>query len=371
MLSFISFLSEETHLGGIAHIEHPSDMIFHGAHAAHKAINTLKGVVSGRAPITRKIDDKMSYHAIRTPEGKIGVKYKGSGAKYNYSHSDIEAQHGHKPYLEAPLKALHSHLHKVLPKTPGEYQGGFMSTKDTRHDDDEHIGHTPNTVKYHAHKSSAEGKKLSRSHVSTVIHTQLKGPQRRAVPITNNIFHSHPDVHMVPHIVSDEERKINPTAKKEINSHIRKAKELTANHDFDHLHGHLEHLQTYVNSTHKPTVSGYKKHVAGRFDKAIDKLKMPKSKAAKEDQKNGVIKSISKNADHFKKTFQIHGHIQHATNLLARELDKNDASGIHSTINGTPGGEGYVARGLKVVDRQGFSTANRARRDAFKKAAAK
>jgi len=134
MLRFTAFINEsKSNIGqGIQHIEHPSDRSFDGADAAHHALKTLKDVAAGRTPVTRKIDDKMSYQAIRDKDGRVGVKYKGPGSHYNFSHADIEKQHGHKPYLAHPLKLLHTHLDKVLPKRPGEYQAGYMSDPSTR-----------------------------------------------------------------------------------------------------------------------------------------------------------------------------------------------------------------------------------------------
>jgi hypothetical protein len=43
-------------------------------------------------------------------------------------------------------------------------------------------------------------------------------------------------------------------------------------------------------------------------------------------------------------------------------LDSGGGGGFSTHINGAAaGGEGYVAHGLKVVDREGFSKANRER----------
>ena len=112
MYSFSQFLFESVAkvTGGIQHLEHPSDRTFDSPEAAQHAIQTLKGVASGKTPITRKIDDKMSFQAVRTPEGKVGVKYKGSGSTYNFSASDIEKQHGHKPYMAGPMQIGRAHV---------------------------------------------------------------------------------------------------------------------------------------------------------------------------------------------------------------------------------------------------------------------
>lgn len=368
MLSFTQFITEATHIGGIAHIEHPSDRSFDSKEAAHHALETLRGVAHGKTPITRKIDDRMSFHVIRTPEGKIGVKYKGAGSHYNYSAADIEKQHGHKPYLVGPLKALHAHLGKVLPKHPGEYQGGYMSEPHSRSDyGGSYISHTPNTIEYRAMGGSEEAHKLRRSKLSATVHTELKGPERTAHPITDmSHFQSHPDVHMVQHLVSPKESKLSAAVKAKAEEHLTAAEKLMKNHSYDHLNGHETHLRTYINRTvtsgEKPSVEGYRKHLEGAHQKLVDAVKTPAAKGRKTATMNAQLAQVDKHKKEFQQSFQIHHHLQQATNHLARGLDRAGGGGFTTHINGAPaGGEGYVAHGLKVVDREGFSKANRER----------
>jgi len=368
MLSFIQYLSEEKKpAAGIQHIEHPSDRSFDSKEAAHHALDTLRGVAAGKTPITRKIDDRMSFHAIRTPEGKVGVKYKGPGSHYNFSASDIDKQHGHKPYLVGPLKALHKHLGKVLPKHAGEYQGGYMSEPHTREVKDGHISHTPNTIEYHAPLHSEEGQKLHKSKVSMTVHTELKGPDKTAHPITDTKhFGSHPDVHMVHHLVAPHERKLSQEVKSSAEHHLNQAEKLMKDHTYHHLAGHEITARSYINKTvtseETPTVSGYKKHLEAVHQKKIDAVKTAAAKERKTAAMKADIAHVTKNKEHFAKSFEIHHHLQQATNHLARGLDAAGGGGFHTKISGkASGGEGYVANGLKVVDREGFSKANRER----------
>lgn len=373
MLSFRSFLAEAKKVApGILHIEHPSDTTFDGEDAANHALKTLHGVASGKTPITRKIDDKMSYQAIRTPEGKVGVKYKGTGSTYNFSEADVDAQHGHKPYLAHPIKALLKHVGKVLPKRPGEYQGGFMSTPESRSVSRGHISHTPNTIEYHTPTESEEGKKLAKSKVSTVIHSELKGPLKQAHPITSmDEFQSHPDVHQVQHVVSPNERKLSAEEKKPIMHHLSQASELMKDHDYSHLAGHEGSLRTYINTTvtsgDTPSVKGYKEHLTAKHNKAIDSVKMQKTKDAKAHERDAVLAHVEKNSGAFKRSLDIHHHMQQATNLLAQALDKKAEGGFGTKIGGEKtGGEGYVGGGIKIVDRHTFSKENAKRRDQLK-----
>lgn len=371
MIKFKKLLVETTvHNGGIQHIEHPSDRVFDGPEAASDAVKTLGGVISGHTPITRKIDDKMSFQAIRDKDGRVGVKYKGAGSHYNFSNDDIDTQHGHKPYLAAPLKTLQEHLGKVLPDKEGEYQGGFLSTPDMRTIAKGRISHTPNTIEYSVPTDTKEGQKLRKSKVSAVIHSELHGPDREAHPILDTSeFKEHPDVHLMRHVVSDDEqRNIDPIAKRQAASHLEKAKNLLATHSFSHLKGHEAHLRTYINSTvssgETPSVEGYVKHLTDKHQKEIDKVKMQTTKDAKIAKRDADIAHVNNNKKDFKKTLAIHGHVQQATNLLARALSRSAHGGYGHAIEGKETGpEGFVASGLKIVDRGegGFSQANRAR----------
>lgn len=352
---------------GILHIEHPSDRTFDGHEAAHHAVNTIKGVALGRTPVTRKIDDKMSFQIKRERDGRVGVKYKGTGSSYNYSEADIDKQHGHKPYLMGPLKAVLAHGHKVLPKKSGEYQGGFMSTPDTRKEKGDSISHTPNTLTYSVKKGSPEGKKLADSKVSMTIHSRLVGPKKKATPITNqSSFGSHPDVHLVDHTVSKSEQKLSPKDKKAVLTHVTAASKLLKDHSYDHLSGHSETLRRYVNSTvdsgEKPNVKGYKASLNNRWQKEIDKVKTEKAKNTKSAARDAALAHVDKNSEHFQRSFDIHHHVQQATNTLARSLNSTAHGGYtHHIGEKESGPEGFVAKGLKVVDREEFSKANRAR----------
>ena len=371
MAGFKSFqnelISEAAKAGGIQHLEHPSDRTFDSEKAAREALSTLRGVALGRTAITRKIDDRMSFQIKREKDGRVAVKYKGPGASYNYSISDIEKQYSNKPYIADLLKAILTYGPKVLPKRAGEWQGGFMSTPESRKVSGGKISHTPNTIQYSVAKNTPEGKKLAQSQLSMTIHTELKGKNRRATPILNQSeFGSDPDVHLVDHIIGDDDKKLTPEQRRPILQHIAAAQKLMRGHNYNHLSGHEITLRTYMNSTldtnEKPTVQGYTKFLAGRWEREIGKVKTEKAKAAKAAARDEAIAHIQKNKAAFKRTLDIHHHSQQATNLLARALHKKTTGGYSYSVSGKKtGGEGYFAKGLKVVDRQEFSKLNRAR----------
>lgn len=371
MINLKSFLEEAAgDAGGIQHIEHPSDRTFDGPDAASHAVNVLRGAANGTAPISRKIDDRMSYQVTRDNKGRVGVKYKGPGSTYAFTPEEIDTQHGDKPYKAGPLKLLLEHLPKVLPKRSGEWQGGYMSSPMDRSVKGGRISHQPNTIEYSIPTDTQEGKKLANSKVSTVIHSELVGPNREAVPVTDlSDFKQHPDVHMVNHLVThDEQHSIDPVMKRQALSHLDKAEQMLQTHSQSHHSGHEKTLRGYVNSlvgsSQTPSVEGYRRFLKGYHQKRIDSVTRPSSKKAKKAEMDAALAHVDKNKSDFIKSFKIHGHVQQATNLLARALGKSAHGGYGHTVNGEETGpEGFVSGGLKIVDRGegGFTAHNRAR----------
>lgn len=388
MLRFKQYLLEAKKSAGIQHLEHPADLSFgtrikvtgqkdivvRGKEGTSRALKIIQDVAHGQLPITRKIDDRMSFHAIRHPDGKVGVKYKGPGTEYSYSENDINRQHPDKEHVTGKLKSLLKHLGKVLPTTAGEYQGGYMSVPGERHEHEDYIGHKPNTVTYRAPKTSPEGKKLAKSKLSVTVHTTLHGPEGEARPITDmSGFGDHPDVHIKPHVLDYSERHPETESKAIALDHISKAAALANGHDDKHLLGHETYLRTYYNSTIRngteASVDGYRKWTYDRTSKEIDKVSSPAAKERKTAEREATLKHIDKNKKAFATSLKIHGHLQAATNHLADGLDKSAAnSPWKASIDDKPsGGEGYVAGGVKIVNRKEFSAANFANAEKFKK----
>jgi Family of unknown function (DUF6267) len=350
---------------GILHLPHPSESAFASRKGAvGSTLSKIQGVISGRAPLTRKIDDRMSFQAIRTPEGKVGVKYKGTGATYNFSAEDIKKQHSEKPYIAGPLMNIHKHIHKVLPEGPGEYQGGYLSALEDRTEEDGKIGHKPNTIHYSVNKNSPEGKKLAKAPLSIVLHSRI-AEDGSTTPIGEGELQEHPDVHLMSHLVSTDERRLSPEAKRKALEHIAAAKNLSKDHSHGHHEDHEETLVRYANSTvdsgEKPSAKGYTKFLQQDHQKKIDKVKTEKAKAQKAEAMRAAINHVNDNLDKFDKTFEVHHHIHQATQAVANALSKTAHGGYSHHIDGQEAaGEGFVSGGMKFVPRA-FTEANRKR----------
>lgn len=362
---FIPLNEQKAEARGIQHLPHPAESAFQARKGAvGSALSNISSVISGRAPLTRKIDDRMSFQVVKTPEGKVGVKYKGPGAQYNYSLDDIKKQYAHKPYVAGPLMNILKHVHKVLPEGEGEYQGGYLSSLEDRKEEDGHISHTPNTIKYSVPKNSPEGKKLAKAPLSIALHSRLDA-KGKATPIKEGELKDHPDVHVMSHIVSGGERKLSPEAKKKAVEHIAAAKKLAKDNPTDHLEGHNETLLRYTNSTidtgEKPSVKGYKRFLEKYHQKRIDSVKTEKAKAQKRGEMQAALNHVDEHMGKFDKSFEIHHHIQKATYAVADALSKTASGGYkHSIGSEESTGEGFVSKGMKFVPRK-FTEANRKR----------
>lgn len=362
---YLPLLTEQTKARGIQHLPHPAESAFHARPGAvSSTLSKIQGVASGRTPITRKIDDRMSFQVVKTPEGRVGVKYKGPGAQYNYSPEDIKKQYSEKPYVAGPLMNVLKHVHKVLPDKAGEYQGGYLSSLEDRKEEDGRISHTPNTIRYSVHKDSPEGKKLAKAPLSIALHSRISKSGKTSA-IGADELKSHPDVHVMSHNVLSSERKLTQEAKRKALEHIGAAKKLLKDHSHEHHEGHEETLQRYANSTldtgEKPTASGYKKFLEKYHNKRIESVKTEKAKKQKEEEKKVAINHVNDNLGKFDRSFDIHHHMQQATYAVSDSLSKTAHGGYSHHIDGEEAtGEGFVAGGMKYVPRK-FTLANRKR----------
>ena len=297
------------------------------------------------------------------------MKYKGTGATYNFSPEDIKKQHSEKPYIAGPLMNILKHVHKVLPEGPGEYQGGYLSALEDRTEEDGKIGHKPDSIRYSVDKKSAEGKKLAKAPVSIALHSRI-AEDGSTTPIGEGELKDHPDVHVMDHVVSREQRTMSPEAKRKALEHIAQAKQLSKDHSHEHHEGHEETLLRYANSTvdtgEKPSAKGYTKFLQQHHEKLIDKMKSEKGKAQKTEAMRAAINHVNDNLEKFDRTFDIHHHIQQAGYTVADALSKTAHGGYSHHIDGQEAaGEGFVSGGMKFVPRK-FTEANRKRSAALK-----
>lgn len=383
MITLSGFLLEATaNEEKLTHLEHAEDHpINAGEEGFNHTFNTLHGVhealrgKKSKVTISTKYDGSPSVVFGHHPEtGRFFVSSKSAfnvNPKLNYTHADIEKNHGHAPGLVSKLKAALEHLPKVTP-TSGVYQGDFMYNKadnDVESKSDSYH-FKPNTITYSAKKNSEHGEQIKNSKIGVVVHTAYHGDTLQNMKASYNAdlshFGKHEDVHLISPKFDSKKAHYTPEAQKQFTDHMQKA--INANSklgDYSHLEGHREHLKTYINSTVRddvtPSVEGYKTHLDAHFLKKAQALKTDAGKQRQHQMGAQHLAHVDKNKKHFENTLQVHKHLQAAKNVLVNALSSHQD--FHHTIGGKQvKPEGHVAvinnRPTKLVDRSEFSRQN-------------
>lgn len=124
------------------HLEHPEDMILNGKESAKQVINYLLRSGSSEYVASVKYDGAPAIVWGYNPENHqffVGTKsvFNKVKIKINYSHHDIEVNHGGTPRVAAILHVCFDNL----PRVPGVYQGDFIGFGGTD-------TYRPNTLTY-------------------------------------------------------------------------------------------------------------------------------------------------------------------------------------------------------------------------------
>jgi hypothetical protein len=380
MKTFLEYLAERAEADGkLKHLQHLEDLhVDHGTtgfkHAAGELDRVKKHVESGQSSsaLTQKIDGSPSIVMGHHPEnGKFFVASKSAfnkNPKLNYTHDDIEKNHGHAPGLVEKLKAALDHGHKIMP-AHGVFQGDVLhSGSDVKHGK-KTATFKPNTIEYTAHGDEAE--KVKKSKFGVALHTEYHGKtleDMKAAPIKDTSkFKHHEDVYSPSVAFKSSGKKMSPDDNQKFHEHMRMAKESHSKTNYTHIAPHKEHINTYINQTvrsgDKPTHEGYVKHLEAIKEKAVGSVKTEKAKAAKADLHQSTINSAKgEHKDSISHALNTQHHLQKAKDLLVKHMD-HSAEGLEAKINGKKvGPEGYVSnhagKSTKFVNRAEFSRAN-------------
>ena len=390
MLTLQSFLTEAASEEKLTHLEHAEDHVINAgeegfAHAFHN-LEDVKDKIQGKenkTKISLKYDGSPSIVFGHNPDnGKFFVASKSAfnkSPKLNYTHEDIEKNHGHAPGLVSKLKSALDHLPKVAP-SKGVYQGDVMHSGGIKSESNPHgdvmdeggkYHFKPNTITYSTPHNSAEGKKIAKSKFGIAIHTAYHGKTLQDMKAEFGAdlshFKKHPDVHTIS-TVEEGPASLSKDHENTYNHHMKAATELfkqTPKTAYKALEGHREHLKTYINQTvregTKPNLEGYTEHLKQKHLKEIAKVKTSKSVGVRTDKMNSDLAHVKKNKNHLQSILDMHHHLQAAKDQLVHALSTKPR--FEHSINGVKTKpEGYVVvrnnRPTKLVDRAEFSRAN-------------
>jgi hypothetical protein len=392
MLNFKKFLKEEAEGKKLQHIAHPEDRpLMHGhegfeqAHAALMNAHAHMKAGHKSSNLTMKYDGSPAIIFGHHPEnGKFFVSTKSIGnknPKINYTHEDIEKNHGHSAGLASKLHTALDHLKKVVPKT-GVFHGDLMHTKEDHHIHESFIleakgdvSFTPNTITYTA--KGEDAKKIKKSKIGVVVHQQYHGNNIESLHASPHVdmskFKEHPDVHL--HGAEHDTSKIKHSEENEagFHKHMAAAKEIHDTHGhkmYNAIHpkhsGESGHLATYINSTVRkdevPSVKGFKEHVAAHYEKEAGKVKTEKSQQAKRAEGKAQIDHVEKNKAHYGNLLSMHHHLAQAKNHLVKSLETHEGRYEHHIEGKKSKPEGFVVNSEhgpdKLVNRSEFARAN-------------
>ena len=382
MTTFKNFLAEEASEEKLKHLEHAEDHVINsGAKGFSHAFHNLKDVhdkmvgKNNKTKITMKYDGSPSVVFGTNPEnGRFFVASKSAfnkNPKINYSHEDIERNHGHAPGLVQKLKAALDHFPKVTPKK-GVFQGDIMHTHNDLHVSKDKVHFTPNTITYSSHKDSAHGKAALGSKIGVAVHTKYNGKNLESMKAEYapelKQFKKHKDVHLMSTHHEVEKSTYTPQQQAKFVKHLTTAANIyrrTKPETYESIQGHEIPLKTYINHTvrtgTKPHIDEFMQHYAKSHAKKVDSVKTAKAKMSKTAAMESDIGHVQRNRQHIDRLLKMHHHLQRAKDVLAKTLSTH--SEFEHSISGKKSKpEGFVVvrhnRPTKIVDRAEFSAAN-------------
>lgn len=375
-------LIESAPEGKLTHLTHAEDRVIDDGEAGFNhsllTLNAVHNALTGKkntAHITTKYDGSPSIVFGHNPDnGKFFVASKSAfnkTPKINYSHKDIDYNHGHAPGLADKLKQALEHLPKVAPKQ-GVFQGDLMYGKGDVSKKGGHVSFQPNTIRYSTPDHSDEGKKIAKSKLGVVVHTEYQGKNLADMSASFKPDHSkfgkHDDVHvMTPEATLNKNHYSKPDqdAYMAHMQHAVKHMNQIPSKAHSAMNGMKDKLNMYINKTVRedapPSVEGFSSFVKDRHTKEAEGMKTAKGKEGKMANMQAELNNIASNKNHFHHMFAVHHHVQQAKNLLVNALSKSTKF-EHSIDGKEAKPEGFVVtykgKPTKLVDRAEFSRAN-------------
>ena len=390
MINFKKFLSESSNDDKLTHLEHVEDHVVHGgsegfAHAFH----TLNGVhekLKGKdndTKITMKYDGSPSVVFGKHPEsGKFFVGSKSvfnKKPKLNYTHEDIQKNHGHSAGLVSKLKAALDHLPKVH-DGKGIYQADIMHAGDVNHEG-HRVSYKTNTITYHHPADSEHAQKAVNSKIGVAVHTAYEGNKFEDMKVKQGHvpeLKEHPDVHQLPIHHDLSKVNYNQDSQAQYKKHLDAAVEAykktpSAAHEavskIQPLQPRGDHpIKTYINQTVRdgsdPSHEGFAKHYSTAMKKKVAGVSTDAAKARHTKTHDDAMKHVNASKKHIDSALEMQQHLQKAKTVLTDALNSHNTIG-HEIAGAPTSPEGYVVhhngKPSKFVHRHEFSAANFAR----------
>jgi len=345
-------------------IEHPEDLVFSaGSRGIVRALDNLQSSVGQPKNITVKWDGKPAVVFGRQPDGKFVLTDKSGFLAKGYnglatSIGDIERimsqRSGDRTELVDMYRRLFPLLNRSVPADfRGYIQGDLVYSRRPGVVGDAYE-FQPNTVKYRVPVKSAIGQQIGNSQMGLVIHTYLSAPGAEPEVLLSSPLLASPGLLVLtPEFklkdpvgidtarlsqISQLVNQYGPAIDQFFNPQDLRAKKIT---NLPAL------MKTYVNSR----VRG------GNFVELLKGFLSWVAATETEGKSQRITQHVSEHATGASAVFNAFIMLMDLKDLIVRQLDAQ-ASDITASVNNEPGHEGYVANGIKLVDRLRFSAAN-------------
>ena len=313
------------------------------------------------------------------------------GAKINFNDADVDRNHGHAPGLASKLKDCLKYLPALNIK--GVAQGDLLFTDDKKKakvNNQDCILFQPNTITYCIPKEDELYGKAWEAKLGVVFHTQYVGDSiqnmRAKFGYDVSQLTTSDDVLVLSAETGElgKDFLLDKNEKREVITIRNSSSKLVANKFLDLMAEHNAgkdqlvvgtRLKIFFNKyiregtkmgTSKQVLSEFKEYFRSEVQKAADKLKTPKGKAAKLTKLYDGLDLIDKCQKELINTIDLYKNLQMAKDMFVHKLEKGERFGTFlrtDTGYDITAPEGYVAitegeKAVKLVDRLSFSTAN-------------
>ena len=347
-----------------ARIQHPEDMIFDGgARGALQSVEDLKTLPQSTKDITIKWDGKPAVIFGRDDNGEFVLTDKSGFTAKTYSGSArspeelekiMNMRGGDRTELINMYKSMWSALEAQTPKGMKGYFMADVLYVGTPTKQGDKYQFTPNTVTYTVDSDTDLGKQIADSKAALAVHTYKTGPEDSGKP-----FHAVDKLPKGPILFVGPKMKDTPTV--------------------DVPEGKLDQIESKVLQNRRAIDKFFMPEVL-RMNKLSDLPALMKQYANQkvregnfDNMGNGFLQwavtkvtpnkakrleqYVNENKQVVDLIFKIFNAIAVIKTQVVRALDKQ-GSGITASVDGESGHEGYVAGGLKYVDRLRFSKSN-------------
>ena len=357
-----------------ARIHHAEDLIFwEGSAGAMRAVQQLEQLAKGTKSLTIKWDGSPAIVFGRNPNGEFIFTDKHGFMAKSYdgratNPEDLEGAIMQRAKDKSKAKSYKQYATKMKSvfelfqnAVPNNIQGYFVGDM-LYFNTPKKIGNSyvfqPNVVNYQVPAETDLGKRIGTSRAGVVVHYMMS-EKGRTMPVKDLNMIQGNDVLAIPPTTVNKSQPVDVSAVNQLKGMIQQSssgvdKLLDKNAlagmklaDFPNL------LYTYLNSK----VDGGMKGLGSDF------VKWLQSSAVTEVKKTRIMNYIKANTQSFMALWKIVNGIMVAKDSIIKQLDKSKGA-VNATVNGQPGGEGYVLKSpkgnIKLVRRSGFTKANRA-----------